>query len=143
MAKLASLEEPLLNGDSKVQNNSDPSKTKGNNYSIAGVFSILTFSWISPIITLGNEKTLEHEDLPLLATDDSAYGVFPTFRNKLESECGSVRNVTTLKLVKVLFLSTWQGILLSGLFAFLYSCASYVGPFLIDIFVQYLNGEHV
>ncbi|KAL2956307.1 hypothetical protein AAZX31_18G077700 [Glycine max] len=141
MAKLASLEEPLLNGDSKVQNNSDPSKTKGNNYSIAGVFSILTFSWISPIITLGNEKTLEHEDLPLLATDDSAYGVFPTFRNKLESECGSVRNVTTLKLVKVLFLSTWQGILLSGLFALLYTCASYVGPFLIEIFVQYLNGE--
>ncbi|TKY46997.1 ABC transporter C family member 3 [Spatholobus suberectus] len=146
VVKLAPLEEALLNGDSSVCNNSDPSKARGNenltHYSNAGFFSILTFSWISPLITLGNEKTLEHEDLPLLATDDSAYGVFPTFRNKLESECGSVRNVTTLKLAKMLFLSTWQGILLSGLFAFLYTCASYVGPFLIDILVQYLSGEH-
>nr|KYP35331.1 ABC transporter C family member 3 [Cajanus cajan] len=103
MAKLAPLEEPLLNG---------------------------------------NGKTLDHEDLPLLATDDSAYGMYPTFRSKLESECGSVRRVTTLKLAKVLFLSTWKGILLSGILAFLYACASYVGPFLMDIFVQYLNGEH-
>ncbi|XP_020203574.1 ABC transporter C family member 3 isoform X1 [Cajanus cajan] len=146
MAKLPPLEEPLLNGDSSVSNNSDLSKTRGNgkitSYSKAGYFSILTFSWISPLITLGNEKTLDHEDLPLLATDDSAYGVYPTFRSKLESECGSVRNVTTLKLVKVLFLSTWQGILLSGFFAFLYTCASYVGPFLIDILVQFLNGKH-
>ncbi|TKY46998.1 ABC transporter C family member 3 [Spatholobus suberectus] len=146
MAKLAPHEEALLNGDYSVSNNSDPSKTRGNEnltrYSNAGFFSILTFSWISPLITLGNEKTLEHEDLPLLATDDGAYGVFPTFRSKLGSEDGSVRRVTTLKLVKVLFLSTWQGILLSGLFAFLYACASYVGPFLIDILVQYLSGEH-
>ncbi|TKY46995.1 ABC transporter C family member 3 [Spatholobus suberectus] len=146
MAKLAPLEEALLNGDSSVTNNSDPNKTRRNEnltrYSNARLFSILTFSWISPLITLGNEKTLDHDDLPLLATKDSAYGVFPTFRNKLESECGSVRNVTTLKLVKVLFLSAWQGILLSGLFAFLYTCASYVGPFLIDTLVQYLNGEH-
>ncbi|WVY94254.1 hypothetical protein V8G54_033342, partial [Vigna mungo] len=147
MAKLAPLEDPLLDGDSTSINNSDPIKTRGTEnltrYSNAGFFSILSFSWITPLITLGNHKTLNHEDLPLLATADSAYGVYPTFRRKLESECGSVKNVTTLKLVKVLFLSTWQGIFLSGLFAFLYACASYVGPFLIDILVQYLNGEYM
>lgn len=147
MAKLAPLEESLLNGgNSSLSNNSDPEKNGGNeiltSYSSAGFFSILTFSWMSPLITLGNKKTLDHEDLPLLGINDSAYGAFQTFRSKLESECGSVRSVTTLKLVKVLFFSTWQGILLSGLFAFLYTCASYVGPYLIDNLVQYLNGEH-
>ncbi|RDX74677.1 ABC transporter C family member 3, partial [Mucuna pruriens] len=146
MEKLAPLEEALLNGDSSVSNSSDPSKTRGNEnltcYSNAGFFSILTFSWISPLLSLGNEKTLDHEDLPLLATDDSAYGAFTTFRNKLESECGSVRRVTTLKLVKVLIFSTWQGILLSGLLAFLCTCASYVAPYLIEILVQYFNQEH-
>ncbi|KAL5164665.1 ABC transporter C family member 3 [Glycine soja] len=116
MRKLAPLEEALLNGDSSVCNNSDSSETRVNKnltrYSNAGFFSILTFSWISsPLITLGNEKTLDHEDLPLLATDDSAYGVFPTFRNKLESECGSLRNVTTLKLAKV-YLHSYTHVLL-------------------------------
>ncbi|XP_047164975.1 ABC transporter C family member 3-like [Vigna umbellata] len=147
MAKLSPLEEALLKGDSCTSSKSDPIKTKGNENlsrnSNAGFFNILTFSWISPLITVGNERTLNHEDIPRLGTDDSAYGIFQTFRSKLESECGSVRNVTTLKLAKVLFLSTWQGIFLSGLFAFLYTCASYVGPFLIDILVQYLNGEHM
>ena len=142
MAKLSPLEETLLNGDSSAS-----SKTKGKENltrnSNAGFFNTLTFSWITPLITLGNERTLNHEDIPRLGTGDSAYGNFQTFRSKLESECGSVRNVTTLKLAKVLFLSTWHGIFLSGLFAFLNTCASYVGPFLIDILVQYLNGEHM
>ncbi|KAJ1441279.1 P-loop containing nucleoside triphosphate hydrolase [Sesbania bispinosa] len=119
--------------------------------SITGLFlcyvacSVNNMAKLAPLeeaLLNGNKKTLDHEDLPLLAINDSAYGAFPTFRNKLESECGSVERVTTLKLVKVLFLSTWQGILLSGLFAFLYTCASYVGPYLIDNLVQYLNGEN-
>ncbi|TKY65139.1 ABC transporter C family member 3 [Spatholobus suberectus] len=146
MEKLSTLEEALLNGGSSVSNSSDPSKTRRNEnltcYSKAGFFSILTFSWISPLLSLSNEKTLDHEDLPLLAADDSAYETFTTFRNKLESECGSVRRVTTLKLVKVLIFSTWQGILLSGLLAFLCTCASYVRPYLLEILVQYFNKEH-
>ena len=110
MAKLAPLEEPLLNGDSNVSNNSVPIKARGNEnltwYSNAGFFSILTFSWISPLITLGNEKTLEHEDLPHLATDDSVDGILPTLTNKLESECGSVIKtyasvITTLRKYEV------------------------------------------
>ncbi|KAG4925848.1 hypothetical protein JHK87_051388 [Glycine soja] len=147
MEKLASLEEVLLNGGSSVNNSSDPSKTIGNEnltcYSNAGFFSILTFSWISPLLSLGNEKTLDHEDLPLLAADDSAYGAFTTFRNNLESECGSdLRRVTTLKLVKVLIFSTLKGIVLSGLLEFLCTCASFVGPYLIESLVQYFNQEH-
>jgi hypothetical protein len=74
---------------------------------------------MSPLITLGSKKTLDHEDLPLLSKNDSAYGSFSTFKKKLELECGNVRNLTTINLTKVLFFSTWQGILLSGFFEFL------------------------
>ncbi|CAJ2639980.1 unnamed protein product [Trifolium pratense] len=147
MTKLSPLEESLLNGEASVSNNnSDSRKTLRNEistcYSNAGFFSILTFSWMSPLITLGSRKTLDHEDLPLLSTNDSAYGTFSTFKNKLELECGNVRNLTAINLAKVLFLSTWQGILLSGFFALLFTCASYVGPYLIDNLVQYLNDEN-
>jgi ABC-type multidrug transport system fused ATPase/permease subunit len=143
MTKLAPLEESLLNGEASVSNNnSDSKKTPIRSYSNAGFFSILTFSWMSPLITLGSKKTLDHEDLPLLSTNDSAYGTFSTFKNKLELECGNVRNLTAINLAKVLFLATWQGILLSGFFALLFTCASYVGPYLIDNLVQYLNDEN-
>ncbi|XP_058788028.1 ABC transporter C family member 3-like isoform X2 [Vicia villosa] len=141
------LEESLLKGEASVSNNNSDSKKAEENeiltsYSRAGFFSILTFSWMTPLIKLGNKKTLNHQDLPLLSANDTAYGSFSTFRKKLELECGNVRTVTTIKLAKVLFLSTWKWILISGIFAFLYVCASYVGPYLIDNLVQYLNDEN-
>lgn len=139
-AKLALLEEPLLTGDSRESNSYE--SYKNTSYSKAGFLSIVTFSWMSPLIAVGNKKTLGLEDLPLLSSHDSVYGTFPTFRNNLESECSDdLRRVTTLKLAKALFFSTWKGILLSALFAFLFTSASYVGPFLIDIFVEYLDGQ--
>ncbi|KAG5047141.1 hypothetical protein JHK86_016547 [Glycine max] len=103
MVKLAPLEEPLLNGDSNVSNNYVPIKARGNEtltrYSNARFSSILTFSWMSHLVTLRNEKTLEREDLPHLATNDSVDGILPTLTNKLESECGSV--ITTLRKYEV------------------------------------------
>jgi ATP-binding cassette subfamily C (CFTR/MRP) protein 2 len=49
--------------------------------------------------------------------------------------------VTTLKLAKALIIFAWKEILLTGLYVMIYTLASYVGPYLIDTFVQYLNGR--
>jgi ATP-binding cassette subfamily C (CFTR/MRP) protein 2 len=139
------LEEPLLNGDSSESNEAESSKCKGSEtvtpYSNAGIFSILTFSWVGPLIAIGNKKTLDLEDVPQLAPGDRVDGIFPTFRNKLEAECGKINAVTTRKLVKVLISSVWKEILLTGLLEIMSALASSVGPYLINTFVQYLNGR--
>ncbi|XP_022716767.1 ABC transporter C family member 3-like [Durio zibethinus] len=139
------LEEPLLNGDSNVSNGVELSKKKGGDtvtpYSNAGFFSILTFSWMGPLIAAGNKKTLDLEDVPQLDSNDTVVGAFPKFRNRLESADSEGSGVTTLKLVKALFLLAWKDILWTALFAFMSTVASYVGPYLIDTFVQYLNGQ--
>uniref|UniRef100_A0A2N9FGB9 ABC-type xenobiotic transporter n=1 Tax=Fagus sylvatica TaxID=28930 RepID=A0A2N9FGB9_FAGSY len=137
------LEEPLLNGDSGASN--EARLTKGGEtvtpYSSAGIFSILTFSWIGPLIAVGNKKTLDLEDVPQLDPGDSVVVGFPSFRNKFEAECGTINRVTTMKLVKALITLAWKDILLTGLLVILNTLASYVGPYLIDSFVQYLNGR--
>ncbi|KAM5570157.1 hypothetical protein ABKV19_017257 [Rosa sericea] len=138
------LEEPLLNGSRG--NTAESNKSKGDAtvktpFSNAGIFSILTFSWMSPLIAVGNKKTLDLEDVPELDKGDSVVGSFPVFRNKLESECGALSRVTTLHLVKALIFSAWREILLTAFFVLLYTMASYVGPYLIDTFVQYLYGR--
>ncbi|XP_022716768.1 LOW QUALITY PROTEIN: ABC transporter C family member 3-like [Durio zibethinus] len=139
------LEEPLLNGDSSVSNGVELSKKKGGDtvtpYSNAGIFSILTFSWMGPLIAVGNKKTLDLEDVPRLDSHDSVVEAFPKFRNNLEADDSEGSGVTTLKLVKALFFSAWKDVLWTALFAFLNTVASYVGPYLIDTFVQYLNGQ--
>ncbi|XP_044482645.1 ABC transporter C family member 3-like [Mangifera indica] len=140
------LQEPLLNGNSNVSDDVGSSiKSKGADnvtpYSNAGLFCLFTFSWMGSLIAVGNKKTLDLEDVPQLDNADSVVGAFPIFRSKLQAEGCVGSGVTTLKLVKALVWSAWKEILITGLLALLYTIASYVGPYLIDTFVQYLNGK--
>ncbi|XP_043689683.1 ABC transporter C family member 3-like isoform X1 [Telopea speciosissima] len=150
----ARLREPLLNGSNNRANGIEgPGNTIGrdsiNPYSTANFLGILTFSWMGPLLAVGNKKTIDLEDVPQLATCDTVNRVFPVFRSKLESNGGNGGGsgagrdqITTLKLVKALILSAWVEILLSGVLALIYTFASYAGPYLIDSFVQYLNSHH-
>ncbi|KAK6947041.1 ABC transporter type 1, transmembrane domain [Dillenia turbinata] len=137
------LHEPLLN-DSTNANGLESKKPTGDQtvtpYANASLVSILTFSWMGPLIAIGKKKALDLEDVPQLADCDSVNGVFQIFKNKLESDASS-GGITTLKLVKALVFSVWWEISLTALFALIYTLASYVGPYLIDTFVQYLNGR--
>ncbi|CAL0323892.1 unnamed protein product [Lupinus luteus] len=142
------LQEPLLNGGDRYVSNALGSKeTKGDDtvtpFSNAGIFSILTFSWVGPLISLGNKKTLDLEDVPQLDSRNSIVETFPTFRDNLEADYGADNNVTTHKLAKSLVLSAWKEILFTGFLALLNTLASYVGPYLIDSFVQYLDGKRL
>ncbi|KDP39251.1 hypothetical protein JCGZ_01008 [Jatropha curcas] len=93
------------------------------------------------LIAVGNKKSIDLEDVPQLHSVDSVVGSLPVFKNKLESYSGATSGVTTFKLVKALFSSVWKEILYTAFLALLYTAASYVGPFLIDAFVQCLNGR--
>ncbi|KAI4294946.1 hypothetical protein MLD38_040781 [Melastoma candidum] len=143
------LEEKLIvNGNSTVSGDGlETGKCRGGEtvtpYSNANIFSILTFSWMSPLIAAGNKKTLDVEDVPQLDHRDSVFGASEHFKSHLlwaGSEANS--GVTTFRLVKALLLSEWREILCTAIFVLIYTLANYVGPYLIDTFVQYLNGEH-
>ncbi|XP_009354560.2 ABC transporter C family member 3 [Pyrus x bretschneideri] len=141
------LEEPLLNGNrsTSVGNDGESNKSRGganvNPYSSAGIFSILTFTWMGPLIAAGNKKALDLEDVPELDKVDSVFGSYPRFKSKLDVGCGGSSRVTTLHLVKALIVSAWKEILLTASFGIFYTMASYVGPYLIDTLVQYLYGR--
>ncbi|KAF9610290.1 hypothetical protein IFM89_021851 [Coptis chinensis] len=130
------LQEPLLDSRGKSNRKNEDE----NPYTNANLFSLLTFSWMSPLLAVGHKKTLDLEDVPQLDCCDSVDGVYPTFRNKLYSSSTGDQQVSTLKLVKALLSANWREFVISGFFCLLYTLASYVGPYLIETFVQYLNG---
>ncbi|KAL0306273.1 UNVERIFIED_CONTAM: ABC transporter C family member 3 [Sesamum radiatum] len=76
----------------------------------------------------------------LLSTFDSVRTTYPVFNDKLESGRVKSNRVTATMLAKALIYSTrWEiGTLL---YVIIFTLASYVGPYLIDDFVQYLNGH--
>ncbi|CAF2079340.1 unnamed protein product [Brassica oleracea var. botrytis] len=111
------LKEPLLNGDS--------SSDDATPYTRAGILSLLTFSWMSPLIETGNNKALDLKDVPELHDSDSVVKLAPNFRSILDSSSDG-GGVTTFKLLKALFFSSHWEILVTALFAFIYTIASYV-----------------
>ncbi|KAL2473106.1 ABC transporter C family member 3 [Forsythia ovata] len=131
------LQEPLLNGSAR-ESAGDEIVTP---YANASIFSILTFSWMGPLISVGNKKALDLEDVPQLTSFDSVRGAFPILNSKLESDTGRNNRVTGLILAKGLIFTIRKEIALSAVYVLVYTLASYVGPYLIDTFVQYLTGH--
>ncbi|XP_043701211.1 ABC transporter C family member 3-like isoform X2 [Telopea speciosissima] len=139
--------DPFLKISSSQNNGDDRQGSSVGEESItpyvnANLLSFFTFAWMDSLLALGYNKTLDLEDVPQLANYDSAEVVFACFRNKLEGDSNTIDNggqVSTLKLVKALILSTWKEILWTTLLSIVCTLASYVGPYLIDAFVQYLN----
>ncbi|XP_065862553.1 ABC transporter C family member 3-like isoform X2 [Euphorbia lathyris] len=139
------LQKPLLDDHLNLRNKLDSTKSRGSDstasYSNAGLFSILTFSWMGSLIAVGNQKTLDLEDIPQLYREDTAARAFLVFRNKLVLENGAATGVTTFKLLKALMLPYWKDFLLMSLLAVLYALSSFVGPYLINSFIDCLSGQ--
>ncbi|GMH02369.1 hypothetical protein Nepgr_004208 [Nepenthes gracilis] len=79
----------------------------------------------------------------LRVTYPSTHGIYEEGTDEIcEMTHGSGSKLTTFQLVKPLILTTWGNILSTAFLALLYSLASYVGSYLIDTLVQYLDGRH-
>uniref|UniRef100_A0A803L8V7 ABC-type xenobiotic transporter n=1 Tax=Chenopodium quinoa TaxID=63459 RepID=A0A803L8V7_CHEQI len=142
------LVKPLL--DHGVNN----AKTRGCDtvtpYENAGFFHTLFFSWLTPLLALCIEKsTLELEGIPQLGPSNSVFGVFPVFQRLFESSSqadkqDNSRAVTTeFRLAKAYFLLVWKEIVCTALLGIIYTLAQFVAPYLIDSFVQCLNGDQM
>ncbi|KAF9609563.1 hypothetical protein IFM89_017202 [Coptis chinensis] len=126
------LQEPLLVEE-------EPGCLKVTPYSNAGIFSLVTLSWLNPILSIGAKRPLELKDIPLLAPKDrskTSYKVLNSNWEKLKAE-------NTLKqpsLAWAILKSFWKEAALNAIFAGLNTLVSYVGPYLVSYFVDYLGG---
>uniref|UniRef100_A0A803L8V8 ABC-type xenobiotic transporter n=1 Tax=Chenopodium quinoa TaxID=63459 RepID=A0A803L8V8_CHEQI len=143
------LEEPLLNHGNFDSNSK--AKAKGcetvTPYHNAALFRTLFFSWITPLLALGTQKsTLELDDIPQLGPSNSVFRAFPVFQARLFDDNVGVSSstrvvITEFGLAKAYFLSIWKEIVWTALLAIIYTLACFVAPYLMDTFVHCLNGQ--
>ncbi|XP_074312620.1 ABC transporter C family member 3-like isoform X2 [Silene latifolia] len=136
------VQEPLLNGNGTIESRKSIGSESDGMYLNAGFFSYLTFFWVGTLISKGYKKTLDLEDVPSLSGKDNVKESHMIFNKFMESSrVGSDKKVSTMQLVKSLICTLSVDILLTGILCLVHTLASYVGPSLIETFVQFLNGK--
>ncbi|KAM1795534.1 hypothetical protein ACFX11_035869 [Malus domestica] len=125
------LQEPLLEEEAGC--------LKVSPYHDAGLFSLATLSWMNPLLSIGAKRPLEIKDIPLLAPQDRAktnYKILNSNWEKVKAENHSGQPSLAWAILR----SFWKEGACNAVFAGLNTLVSYVGPFMISYFVDYLGG---
>ncbi|XP_010522528.1 PREDICTED: ABC transporter C family member 5 [Tarenaya hassleriana] len=129
------LQEPLLLEE-------EASCLKVTPYSGAGLFSLVTLSWLNPLLSAGSKRPLELKDIPLLAPKDrakSSYKVLNSNWEKSKAENSSKSPSLAWAILK----SFWKEAAWNAVFAGLNTLVSYVGPYMVGYFVDFLGGKKI
>ncbi|RAL47722.1 hypothetical protein DM860_012347 [Cuscuta australis] len=127
-------EQPLLLGQEE-----EPECLKVTPYSNAGFFSLTTLSWLNPLLSTGAKRPLDLKDIPLLAQKDRSktnYKLLTFNWEKLKAENPSGQPSLAWAILK----SFWREAACNAIFAGVNTLVSYVGPYMISYFVDYLAG---
>jgi ABC-type multidrug transport system fused ATPase/permease subunit len=109
-------------------------------YGDAGILSLATLSWLSPLLSVGAKRPLELADIPLLAHKDRSkfcYKAMSSHYERQRAECPGKEPSLAWAILK----SFWREAAINGAFAAANTVVSYVGPYLISYFVDYLSGK--
>ncbi|XP_043719689.1 ABC transporter C family member 5-like [Telopea speciosissima] len=131
-----SLREPLL----LLEEEEEAGCLKVTPYNDAGLLSLLTLSWLNPLLSVGAKRPLELRDVPLLAPKDRTkfnYKVLNSNWEKLKQENPSKQPSLAWAILK----SFWKEAAFNAVFAGLNTLVSFVGPYMISYFVDYLGGN--
>lgn len=131
MADPGEIWQPLLAGN---QSKTSPAVT---GYHRAGKLNKATFSWMNGLLATGKAKTIDVDDVPSLAPQHLAQNLCARFQQHWPQKRApnSVRSCL-LKTFR------WE-LALCGILAFLKLCVMFVGPILIQSFVDFTAGKHL
>ena len=129
-------QQPLLLDE---DDDEEPGCLKVTPYSDAGLFSLATLSWLNSILSIGAKRPLELKDIPLVAPKDRAKTNFKVLNSNWE-KLKAEKSPTQPSLAWTLLKSFWKEAAINAIFAGVTTLVSYVGPYMISYFVDYLSG---
>ncbi|KAL5795158.1 hypothetical protein ACOSP7_003752 [Xanthoceras sorbifolium] len=129
--------EPLLNG--KTDRHLEYKRESP--YGKATLLQLVTFSWLNPLFAVGIKKPLDKDEIPDVDVKDSAEFASHNFDQRLKhvkQKDGSINP----SIYKAIFLFIRNKAAVNAFFAVINAAASYVGPYLIKDFVNFLNEKN-
>ncbi|XP_047315019.1 putative ABC transporter C family member 15 isoform X2 [Impatiens glandulifera] len=107
-------------------------------YENTTIFQRISFSWLNPLFSVGNKKPLEQNEVPDVDFNDSAAFLSCSFDEclkRVKESDGSLKP----SIYKAIYLLIRKKAAINAFFAVINAISSYVGPYLIEDFVNYLN----
>ncbi|PIA51353.1 hypothetical protein AQUCO_01100286v1 [Aquilegia coerulea] len=126
--EIQELEQPLLH-EEEIPNNDFRSFSK------AGVWSQITFRWLNPLFEIGRAGELELSHIPQVPDSETAEKAYALLQESLAYK------TETFSLPGAIICAIWRPLALNAVFAGINTIASYLGPFLITNFVNFLSGK--
>ncbi|KAL7125988.1 hypothetical protein ABFS83_14G154400 [Erythranthe nasuta] len=131
------ISEPLLNG--KNEKHAQATNERDSSpYGRATLIQLITFSWLNPLFEYGFKKPLDQEEVPDVDIKDSA-----DFLSRNFDEClkyiKEKDKTQTPSIYKAIYIFARRKAAINALFAITSAATSYVGPYLIKFFVDFLN----
>uniref|UniRef100_A0A6N2KDW0 ABC-type xenobiotic transporter n=1 Tax=Salix viminalis TaxID=40686 RepID=A0A6N2KDW0_SALVM len=134
---LNGITDPLL----QEKSGKDSDSKRESPYGKATLLQQITFSWLTPLFAVGYKKPLEQDEIPDLDVKDSAGFLSSSFDENLNQVKEKERS-TNPSIYKAIFLFIRKKAAINALFAVTSAAASYVGPYLIDDFVNFLTKKN-
>jgi ABC-type multidrug transport system fused ATPase/permease subunit len=107
-------------------------------YATASWLSLATFGWVSPLIRKGSRERLAAEDIPPVAPADTAEVAYELFTSNWPAPApGS--SMPKHPVLKTMLRSFWPQLLLTAVLGVAHLSVMYIGPSLVDRFVQYIR----
>ncbi|KAH1098146.1 hypothetical protein J1N35_015067 [Gossypium stocksii] len=126
------LQRPLLHKD-----DDNFSKDDDTAFASAGIWSQLTFRWLNPLFERGRAEKLELHHIPQVPDSETADKASSLLEESLRK-----RKADSYLLPKAVARAIWKSLAVNAVFAGLNTIASYIGPFLITSFVNFLTEKH-
>ncbi|XP_057868476.1 ABC transporter C family member 14 [Cryptomeria japonica] len=134
------LEEPLLveetvgDGSTSSRGNEEDSVTP---YATAGILSRATWAWLNPVLNKGYKSALKLTDVPALAPSDSAEKMYELFRSNWPND------KVSHPVCRTLLRCFWPNLALTASLVIAKLCVMYIGPILIQKFVDFTSGKQI
>ncbi|KAK1365678.1 ABC-type xenobiotic transporter [Heracleum sosnowskyi] len=129
--RASQVQEPLLQKTTESE-----ASVIDDAFSKAGIWSKLTFRWLNPLFKKGRVKKIELSDIPSIPQSEAADNA----ASLLEESLSKQKNQASL-LPNAIFKAIWKPLAVNAIFAGVNTIASYVGPFLITNFVNFLSNK--
>ncbi len=135
------LRDTSLNSDTFTGNKSLPDDPKWSlkciQINISELWSTLTFSWMRPLLQVGNQRALEMRDLYELAPQDSSEGVYRKFKHFWAEQLQ--KNAANPSLVYTFMHAFGKPFLAAGGLKLIHDTSIFVGPYLLNALIKFLN----